>query len=209
MCSAQVVDGETREDGQHQCACTQQVELGATFDAREFFTIGQRGVIGMPAQSAESDRLSACCSGGFSRANGTVLDVALVETEAEKFGFVQRPGVVSAGTCCDPADDFLVANEKGKAVLDFECCNSVPADYDGFERIHNGDTLVANDELRSNEEQPSAGADCCTPNPSARMLPIRSNHDTANNENNCCQSDAAPWSENLRVSHASIIAGEN
>ena len=209
MCSSQVVEGKTGENGQHKCACSQPVELGAARDSRELLTIGQRRVVSAPAQAAEGNSLTACCSGGFSGANDSALDVTLVEAETKQFGLVQRPSVVSAGACCDPAVDLLVANEEGQAVLDLERLNGIPTNGYGLEGIHHGDALVSDNQLWAHEEQPGADASCCTPNPGAKVVPFGRNHDAANQENNCCQSDAAPWPENLRVTHASIIAGEN
>ncbi len=209
MCSSKVVEGQTGQHGQHQCACSQQVETGAGLNSRNLLTLTERSSVGVPAQSAKGDGLTACCSGGFTGADVAGLDVSFVDSDAEQFTLVNGAGVVSAGTCCDPAVDLSVGNEKGQDVFDLERIHLIPAKGHGFEGIHNGDTLIADDQLWAHEDQPNAGQQCCAPEPAAEILPVASNHGDAQEENKCCQSNAAPRPINLRVSHASIIAGDN
>ena len=209
MCSSQVIEGQTGNNGQHECACSEQVVFGAGRELRRVLPLIERGSVGIPAESAKGDGLSACCSGGFTGADVSGLDVSLIDSDAEQFTAVDRSSVVAARSCCDPAVDLAAGHEKGQDVFDLERIHHMPAERHGFERVHDGDTLIADDKLWSDENEPNRNAEGRAPKPAAQILPIASNQGDAQQENKCCQSNAAPRPINLRVSHASIFAGDN
>ena len=209
MCSSKVVEGQTSQHGQHQCACSQQVEARAGLNARKLLAVVDRSLVGLPAQAAEGDGLAACCSGGFTGTDVASLDVTFVDSDSEKFGFVDGASVVATGSCCNPAVDLLASYEEGQDVLNLERVNGIPTKSDGFEWVHNGDALVTDDQLGAHEDQPNPDVQGSAPKPNTRILPIASNHGDAQQDDKCCQSNAAQRPINLRVSHASIIAGDN
>jgi hypothetical protein len=161
------------------------------------------------AKSADGDCLTAEASWGFTSFDEPLLDVLCCNSDSLELGASNRAGMVSAGCGCCPADEAaLVFGLDRERVLGVDLFDVLPADFDSTERVHDGDTLVSDNQLGANEPQPGQRHHEGAPRPGRQVLPIANQDAQGNQSDNCCQSDAAPRSKNLHVSHVSIIAGD-
>lgn len=198
---------------QEQCC---EETRSANCCSEQFQTVCVCGAVGLTsadevlsAQAANCNCLTADASGGFANLDHSINDVTVLDADPSKLVAANIARVVSAGCGCCPADNFgAVGQQDAERVLGVEGVNFVPANGCGGERIGDAKPLVADHELGSQEAQPSNRNQENGPGPYGRILPLADHHGESNKNNNCCQSDAAPRPNNLRVSHASIIAGD-
>ena len=164
---------------------------------------------GLATQSADCNCLTAEASGRLAGLDDSIDHIALFDADATELVAANAAGVVAAGSgCCPTAELGTVGQQDAERVLRVECLDLVPTNCCGGERVGHADTLVANDELGAEQSQPGNRNQENRPGPNGRTLPLADHHGQGNKNNHCCQSDAAPRPNNLRVSHASIIAGD-
>lgn len=163
----------------------------------------------------ESCSTDGCCltagsSGAISGLN--VISVAKVQTF--ELAGMYSSAVVSARCGCGPSADASVAGDECHCKSGVDVDNHIPGEQVALERVDHQNTFIADDKLRSDENQmrgedeekrPQGG--CCGGSEVA-FQPSFDGQRAANENDSCCVGVSASRAEDLFISHKPIMAGD-
>ena len=162
------------------------------------------------SKSAELSGLAAAGSWGFSGANLHLV----TEFVSLEFAGMNCSGVVRAGSNRSPGTNSLSWSNNGQRVANVDVDYLMPTDCNRSEWVGDNHAFIEDFDLWSNENQVCSEHECCGPKASGNSglnilgQPQSRGQQRAQREHQAGKNVATARSEDLSITHVSIIAGD-
>ena len=200
-----VLNNERRYGAHNERGSAEGIDLNSSFHF-----VGGLWVESFKAKSAELSGLAAAGSWGFSGANLHLV----TEFVSLEFAGMNCSGVVTAGSNRSPGTNSLSWSNNGQRVANVDVDYLMPTDCNRSEWVGDNHAFIEDFDLWSNENQVCSEHECCGPKASGNSglnilgQPQSRGQQRAQREHQAGKNVATARSEDLSITHVSIIAGD-